>query len=235
MIYDLILLAIFITFIIIGVVRGAAKALIGIVVSFVSYLLASMLAKMISIWIYTSFISPAIHQAVTDAINGIASGASGTTSDMISAMPQWLVFALNLSDCDVSGLITTMGYGMADQAGAAIDAAVQPVMVGFLSLLLTIGLYLLIHFLLHLLAVRPILKMFDLPGISAVNRVFGGILGFIEAFVIVSMLAYLLRLILPQIHSGVSFLNESTIYNSFIFYYFYSGNIFAVLTGWIKI
>jgi len=228
MIYDLLLIAIFITFLIIGYAQGAMKSLIGIIVSFVSYIFASMLAKLIASWCYMKMIFPSIEKAVSDTIGGIVSGVS---SDLSENMPQWLQLALKLSNIDTSGLIPSSGSGLTEQAVSAVDSAVQPVIVGFLSVLLTIALYFLLVFLLSKLAVKPVLKLFDLPGLNLMNRIFGGVLGLAEAFIIVSMLAYLLRLILPYIHTEVKFINESTIYNSFIFYYFYSGNIFAALLG----
>ena len=84
---------------------------------------------------------------------------------------------------------------------------------------------------LKLLVVRPVLKLFELPGIRGVNRFFGGVIGFVDAFLLVSLLAYLLRLLMPAVSSQNGILNESTIYNSFIFYHFYSGNIFTAVFG----
>ena len=230
MIFDLITIAIFITLVIIGYARGAAKSLIGIVMSFVSYLLASMLAKIIASWVYTTFILPVVTRSVTDTIAGVASGAS---NDIATYMPQWLLLALKMSDKDISDVFLSTGSDLSKKAVDVIDSSVQPVIVGFIALLLTLLLYLLIQLLLRKLAVKPILGLFELPVLNTLNRVLGALLGLIEALIIVSMFAYLLKLILPYIHSDVSFLNESTIYNSFIFYYFYSGNIFAALTSWI--
>ena len=228
MIYDLLLIAIFITFLIIGYSRGAAKSLIGIVVSFVSYILASMLAKLIAAWCYTTFVLPSIEKAVADTIGNIAAGAS---FELTEKMPQWLLLALKLSDADAADLLASAGTGLTERAVSAIDNAVQTVIIGFLAVLLTIGLYFLLYFLLRKLAVKPVLKLFKLPGLNLLNRILGAALGLAQAFIIVSMLAYLLRLVLPYMHTDVIFINESTIYNSFIFYYFYSGNIFAALLG----
>ncbi len=78
---------------------------------------------------------------------------------------------------------------------------------------------------------NPVLRLFELPVIRGVNRFFGAVIGFIDAFLLVSLLAYLLRLLMPDINSQGGILNESTIYNSFIFYHFYSGNIFTAITS----
>ena len=99
--------------------------------------------------------------------------------------------------------------------------------------LIEIALFLILSLLLRLILLKPFLSLFEAPGISAVNTFFGGVIGFVDAFLIVSLLAYLLKLLMPLISSEAGILNESTIYNSFIFYHFYSGNIFSALVSLI--
>ena len=231
MIYDVILVAIFITFAIIGYFRGAAKALIGIVVSFVAYAVASIPARLVSGWIYNTMIAPAVHDSVVNTVQSTASGVSDQASALL---PGWLSGLLQLSGADIPGTINAAGADLSETAATGVNSVVEPLVSGFLSMILTIGFFFLIRFLLLKLAVIPLIGISKLKVLSTLNKALGAALGLAEAFVVVSMLAYLLRLILPYIHGDAAFLNESTIYNSFIFYYFYSGNIFAALTGWIS-
>ena len=75
--------------------------------------------------------------------------------------------------------------------------------------------------------VRPLVRLFRFPVLNVINRVGGAVIGLIDAVLLVCMLAYLTKLIIVNVGSNSSWFNESTINNSFIFYHFYSGNIFT--------
>ena len=230
MIYDVILVVIFAALILFNCRRGAAGALAGIATALVSYGAATALGRYLSVMAYDAFISPAINRAVTDAVDSIGTNAANSVAD---AIPSWLSGMLGLSGADVSALLSESVAGTADTVTNSVQAAVQPAVVNLLTVLLTILLFFIISFLLRKLVVKHVLKLFNIPVIRTVNKLLGGVIGFVDAFLLVSMLAYLLKLLMPNISDGTGILNESTIYNSFIFYHFYSGNIFATLTSWI--
>ena len=229
MIFDLILLVIITIFVIIGVKRGFAAALIGIVISFVSYLAAAWVGRSLAKLFYENIIYPAIRGSIVDAVDKLATGVVGTVDEAARTLPGWLSGILSLSgkalDIDASGVTADIS----DTAINAVDTTARPMIVGFISVLLTIILFLLFCVLLKWIFKKPILKLFELPVINKVNMALGGVLGFLEGFLAVCMLAALLKLVLPYIDSQTSFLNESTIYNSFIFYHIYSGNIFTAI------
>lgn len=228
MIYDVILVGIFILMIVINAHRGAAKALAGMLCSLVAYLAATALGKIASDWIYETFIRPEIDKAV---INAVSSAAANTTEAITTSLPAWLAGLLKINSVDLS---TVVGNNISKNAAAittVVNDTVKPLAVGIVSVLATVLLFFLIYYLLKLLVVRPVLKLFELPGIRGVNRFFGGVIGLIDAFLLVSLLAYLLKLLMPAISSQSGIFNESTIYNSFIFYHFYSGNIFTAITS----
>ena len=231
MIYDLILIALFLLMIIIGSVRGAAKALAGILVSIVSFLAATYLGRMLSTVIYESLIKPAIDSTVNSAISNLS---VGTVTKVNETAPGWLAELMKLSNVDLQSLAGGKLPLTADAACEAVSNAVKPTAVDIITFLLTVILFLLLRFILGKLLIKPLLNVFRLPGIRALDSVLGGLIGFVEAFLTVSMLSYLLKLLMPYIGSESGILNESTIYNSFIFYHFYSGNIFTVLVSWIK-
>ena len=81
--------------------------------------------------------------------------------------------------------------------------------------------------LLRLVLVKPLIALFRFPVLNTLNRVAGGVIGFIDAVLVVSMAAYLIKLILVNIGSNSTWFNEETINKSFIFSHFYSGNIFT--------
>ena len=149
------------------------------------------------------------------------------------ALPSWLSGLLSLSGADLSSQLSENLSAAPAALSAALEAAIRPAAIGLLSFFITVIVFLVIFFLLSRFAARPILKLFDLPVIRTADRVLGALIGAVDAFLLVSLAAYLLRLLLPSVSSQAGWLNESTIYNSFIFYHFYSGNIFSAVTSWI--
>ncbi len=231
MIYDIILILIFVGFIIFNAVRGASKALAGILISIASYISASFLGRFISFKIYDAVLRPAVNNAVSNSVSNITDNA---VSKVIEALPTWLSGLVKTSGADISGYLDGKLAGSTEAAGNALNEAIRPIAVDVMTCLLTLVLYLLIHLLLSRILAKPLLKVFTLPGIRTLDVLLGVILGFVSAFLIVSLLAYLLKLLIPHIGSQSGILNESTIYNSFIFYHFYSGNIFTAITSWIR-
>ena len=230
MVYDIIIICIFILLVILGIYRGAARMLIGLALSFVSFIAASWLGKLIASGIYSAFIGPAVHGKVSDAVQQFM---DGTANNVVSNLPWWLTGPLNLSGQDLSAAVTGSSAQTAAAAGDTVNAVVQPIIVGIISILLTLLLFFVIRFVLSKLLMKPVLALFRLPIINAVDRTIGGILGAAEGILIICMLAYILKLVLPYFGPNVVFPSESTIYNSFIFYHFYSGNIFTVFASWI--
>jgi hypothetical protein len=77
--------------------------------------------------------------------------------------------------------------------------------------------------------------VFKIPVVKQVNMILGGLVGIFNAVLLISMLAYLLRLVVPQVSTDLVMLQEETIYSSFIFKWFYDGNIFSVFASWLAI
>lgn len=229
MIYDLILIIIFIVLIAINVHRGAAKALAGILTAIVSYAAATALGRLLAGFIYDAIIRPSLESAVSNAVTDISTQTAG---NIANTLPGWLTGLLHLSGENITDALADPIAGAGETISQAVNAAVQPIAVNLLTFFITILLFLLFLFILRKLIVKPLLRVFDFPVIRTVNRFLGGVIGFADAFLLVSMCAYLIRLLLNNSDGYISdWLNESTIYNSFIFYHFYSGNIFTAISS----
>ena len=228
MIYDLITISLIVTLVIIGTVRGAARMLAGLIVNFVGYLIAAALAKMLAVYIYTSFVRPSIYDSVSQSVADVS---NNSINSIVDNMPGFLKGLLSISGEDLSSSLSGTVGSVSDQAAAAVDSAIQPVLVAVISFLMTMLLFAVLSFLLRHFAVRPILGLFELPVVRGFNRFLGGVIGLIDGVLVVSIIAALLNLLLPSIKSTSYLFNESTIYNSYIFYYFYSGNIFTAIAS----
>lgn len=241
MIYDIILAAILALFIIIGVRKGAAKSLSGLLVSFVSYVGATFLGKLISVKFYQMVLQPTIYNTV---VNNVTSFSSEELNNRINSLEfGWLDFNIgkfNIAD----GLKDKIGDyvrgqisidDLATSAGNTTLNVVEPIIVGILTFFITIFLFFILFVLLRKFVVPLLLKVFKLPVIRQLDVALGVVVGIVEAFLVISMLGYLLSQLIPQISTEEYLLQESTINKSFIFKHFYSGNIFSTFASWLKL
>lgn len=231
MIYDVILILIVIIFVVVNAHRGAARALAGIATSILAYFGATALGAFLSEVVYNWLLKPAITKAVADAVTNVSNNTAGSAVDKL---PDWLTKMLNLSGEDLTKLFSEPLNSVSDSVTNAVENAVKPIAVSILGFFITIILFLLFLFIIRKLLIKPLLGVFEFPVIRTVNRFFGALLGLVEAFLTVSLLAYLLRLIIPYVGSSTGFFSESTIYNSFIFYHFYNGNIFSAILSLVS-
>ena len=224
MIYDIITLVIILVFVIIGAVRGAAKTLLGLLATIVSYLGAVFLGQLFSNLIYNAMIKERIIQSVTKSFSEIG----GDISDKaIDTLPGFVKSLLSLSGESIDSAIASSS----SQAAEAMEQALRPIVIAIMAVVLTVVLVVILSVLIRLLVVKPLTKMFESSPLKGINRFFGGVLGLLEGVLTVCALAYLLKLLIPILHPDSYLFSESTIYNSYIFYHFYSGNIFSAITS----
>ncbi|MBQ3416611.1 MAG: CvpA family protein [Ruminococcus sp.] len=224
MIYDVITLLIILLFVIIGAVRGAAKTLLGLLGAVVSFVGAVFLGRVFADMIYNGWIKNSIIDAVTRSV----SDASGNlTAGAESTLPDFLKSLLALSGENLDAAVASTSA----QAANAVEQTLGPIIIAMMAVILTVVLFLILAIILKLIMVKPLTKLFEDTPLKGINRFFGGVLGLVEAVLTIRLLAYLLKVILPVIHPDSYLFSESTIYNSYIFYHFYSGNIFTVITS----
>lgn len=235
MIYDIIVIAVFILLIVIGIRRGAAKSLSGLLLTFVSYTGATFLGKLISVNIYKYVIQPTVHDTV---VNTVSDFSHQTLDDALAKIDIGSFDILDLQDSIknlVNDKMNAPIENISANAGQTAEAVVEPIVISVMSFFITIFLFFLLYMLLRKLVLPLLLKIFRLPVIRQVDAILGGIIGVVDAFLLISMLAYLLKIVIPQISTEVPMLQESTIYKSFIFKLFYDGSIFSTFASWLTL
>ena len=224
MIFDIILVAIFFILIVINIWRGFAKSLASIIAAVASYFASAALGSLLANFIYNSLIQPAVTKAVNEAIVSVS---NQTADGVVSSLPSWLTGLLSISSEDLTKLLEQPLSGASGTITEAVNSALRPIVTAIITAIATAILFLLLIIILRKLITKPLVALFHFPILNFFNRFLGAVIGFVDAFLLVSMLAYLTKLIIVNIAPQSSWFNESTIYNSFIFYYFYSGNIFS--------
>lgn len=224
MIFDVIVILIFVALIALNVFRGAARSLARFIATLVSYLGATAIGQWLSLLSYNSIVRPAMEKAVANAVSGVSTDAA---ESIISALPSWLTGIVDLKAEDLTNTFSEPISNATGTITEAVNTAVKPVACGILTFFITIIAFLFLMMILQRILVRPLVHLFRFPVLNVVNRVGGAVIGLIDAVLLVCMLAYLTKLIIVNVGSNSSWFNESTINNSFIFYHFYSGNIFT--------
>ncbi|MGN0453286.1 MAG: CvpA family protein [Ruminococcus sp.] len=230
MIFDIVLIAVIIVFAVVGYKKGIAKSVLSIVSFVLSAVLALLFARMLSVWIFDAFVKKAITQNVADAISASGAGdAAAAVNAVIMAIPQFASNMFNYISDSPDGFSTVCEDALTldgESAASTIVGAVEPAVVGVISLILGIVLFVVLSFLLSKLA-GYVAKLFRLPVIRVVDSIGGLILGVAEGFFAVFLCAMVLNLLMPLISANFSADIERYIMSSYIFSHIYSGDIFT--------
>lgn len=224
MIYDVVVIVILLISLIVGYNRGAAKMLVSMLSGLVSFILAALLGDFCAGLVYDSYLSSAIINSVSSAVSNSSAG------ELITAeLPPFVSFAMMLTGFDYNNALKTSLDSLPQAIATGFETAIKPVVMSVLTFVLTLLIFLLIYFVLRAVLKAVLGFVFRLPILRGVNKFFGAVLSLFGSLIFVSFLAFLLNIIMPYLTDIPFWLSESTIYNSYIFYHFYSGNIFINL------
>lgn len=229
MIYDVIVIALAALFVIIGTARGAARTVLSLLFSFLSYSAALMLGEYLAGALYQSVIKGSIIESVSSSVTQYA---GSTVSSAVDALPSLIRSLFSLSGESLDAAVSAGVDNLADAAATTVESALEPIITSWLSFIFIMVIFFIISFLLRHFAMRPAVKLIEnMPVVRKLNRFLGGVFGLLEAVVVICILAFFLKILVPYLSGENFLLSESTIYNSVIFYHFYNGNIFTALSG----
>lgn len=223
MIYDLLIIVILLLSVFIGYKRGGAKMLMSLLGSLVSYLLAAFFGDYLSIFVYNSVIKESVINSVTSSLADSTAGISSA----VDTLPPFVSFVCNVCNIDISSTLKSAVSDIPSAVAISVEEALRPVVLSILTFILTAVIFIAVYFIFKVLISRILLSVFKLPLLRTFNSFVGVICSLLSAFLFISFIAFLLRLLMPHITGMPYILSESTIYNSYIFYHFYSGNIFS--------
>lgn len=198
-IIDLILVLIFASFIINGRRRGFVNAILTLIATVISIFTAYEFSAPVAQWADETFIKNAAVNSIADIIS--ANIGNGTQA-VVDAIPSYIAEAAKAGGISLSEIITELGSSVdavqvAEQIyGAAHNAVVMPV----LTVITFLVVYAAISFVLSF-AVRAISKVFRLPILKGLNKLFGGLLGAFKgavAIVILCTVLVAIKFILPE-------------------------------------
>lgn len=220
--WDGLVLLILTLFVVKGVLKGALRSALSLLGVILTAYFSSILGKDLAAWLYDTFFKQSIINSVSDSIN---SSIGQNTADVIAQIVDNLPF-ISLLNPDLSNSATVVSAIESGSLTAAntVESVLSPIIIGFISILTTIFLFILISFAVRFL-IRLILKVGKLPVLSQFNRILGGVLGLFSGTVIIMLLILILKLI-AAFGSANQLLSDEVINSTYLFKLFYNFNIF---------
>lgn len=182
----LILAAIILIFALIGIKRGFVKELISLLSVVIALVIAFMLSAPCADFIYDSMLSSPVQEKLTESLPDYST--EDTMEAISNALPESCVSAANSLGIDVQSILNNIAseYGEASQTAlisAINEKVVRPLLTNALRVFIFIILFIIIRILLALVAKASDI-ITKIPGIHAINKFLGFILGFAKGCII---------------------------------------------------
>ena len=209
MVLDIIFLAVIIIFIISGAVRGLAKSIMNIAALVASYILSNLLSGVISDWIFNAFIRNNLIKELSTAVTNTEISVNSALGDLPSWVSEIVTFFCNIFGFDEQRLIDCFAGKTTSSNLTAVqvtDSFVKPIVTGIFSFFIAIIMFILLLIVFKLI-IRLVNKGFDLPVISPINRILGGVFGAVEGVILATIFLMVLAVIMDWTNSTAA-LNE---------------------------
>ncbi len=224
MILDIIMVAIVALLTFIGIKRGIARTLYNLVSVAAAGFLAYILSKAAADWIFRTMIASSVEKSIESSAGSVAESVEGVADTVPDAITGLLNF-FGISQKSLQSSIDSAAQSSSKTVSAAVNSALGPVITAVLSVVLLVMIFVLLILLFKLLS-RFVLKLFELPVIKGANAVLGGVLGFLEGFILCVIGVMVLRIVLP--FSSEPFISRELIDSSLLFRQLYD---FELISG----
>ena len=222
MILDVIIVVLALFAVFIGWKLKASRMLLALLGNIIAVVVSAFLGDYLSDIVYNTYVKDRIIVSLASSLQP----STESLTDAFSNLPMFVRFSLNLTGFSVERELSSATTDITQSLATTVESALSSVVISVLSAVLSILIFAVVYLLYRFLIMRFLLKVFELPLVSGVDAFLGSLCGIVVTAVLVSFFAFILRAIMPHITDMPFWLSESTIYNSYIFYHFYSGNIF---------
>ncbi|MGN0551627.1 MAG: CvpA family protein [Acutalibacteraceae bacterium] len=221
---DLGVLAVLLLFIIIGFSRGAVKTLLNLLCTVGAFLFSVWAGQLAANWIYNTFIKTNLLDNMQSEILKSTGDTTAAASSALNAVPDFIVNLFSNFGISINQIITgseSTAENIAKSTAAAVESAVAPVIIAVISVAAIICLFIILSVFLRFVS-SLISKVFKLPVLNAVNRLFGGAFGLLEGCLIVCFAVFLIKLWAPESNAQELIFNAQNIDSSALFKFFYN-------------
>lgn len=228
MILDIIVIAIFLLSAIIGYKYGGITSILSTLGVIICVALAVSLGNVLSTLIYDNYFSQAIIDNVSDYV---ATAEQVAVTSTVEVLPSFAKMVVDFTGFETSDAFVSALGSQNDQIAVAVETAMQPLMVMVVSIFSSFVLFAIFYLIFRLFLYKPLLSLLTNSFIAKLDKILGVITSIVGSFILISFVAFLLKLLNPIVDDMPALFTEATIYKSYIFSWFYNGNIFYALTS----
>lgn len=211
--------------------RGFAKTILGLLSSVISLAGAYFIGSWLSKLIYDNAIKDKI---VSNVSNSMESSVSSTTSKVETAtnnLPEFVdkilgYFGYNSSNIN-KGIDSTV-HTQSQNVANSVESVIGPIVTALIAFLLVFLLFIILRFITGKIS-KMICHGFNLPVISTVNHIVGGVVGIFNALILIYFLSGIVTYAIPLFSGGkISYEDFNlAVESSKIFKIFYEHNFLA--------
>lgn len=212
----------------IGWKRGAAITLLNFAAFVAAVTVAVLLSPALSKMIYETFFKSGVTEKIAASIgNSLGDGMEAVINSVISVVPAFaavFVDSASLNQETISAAVESGNQDTINSAAGSVEALIAPAFTSLIGIILIILLFFVLYSIFRFLA-KYLSKFFEVPVLSIINRVFGGVIGIGKGVLVAILIVAVIRLALPLMGADVPVLTQENIDNSIIFKSFYTGDI----------
>ncbi len=209
---DLFTIVIILIFVFIGFKKGVARTALSSASTLIAGIVSSTLSKPIAVSIYESSVKPSLVNKIDKAVKTAQqSGKNVPTSDIIKSLPNYVRNSLPSFDITNERLRDAIRDG-----SIAAEGLIRPIIVSFITCIVTVLLFLVLVIIARV-AIKVICDKMDMVTKGIVDSFFGALIGLLEGFLIIIVIAFVMRIAIPHMNEVPELFTDESISDSYVF------------------
>lgn len=209
---DVLVILLVAVFAILGFKKGIAKTAVSIVGTIIASVLSMFLSTPIAEAIYQGGFKTALTEKIENAMKlFMQSGQGSLVESIMKTMPKFVNNSLKSYGISTQQLNSAAGKG-----AAQVEQLIRPIIISFISVIVSIVLFVLLMVIIKLIS-KFIVNAIDDSALGGVNRFLGAVVGIIEGFVIVLVVAFIIRITIPHLKEVPEIISDESISQSTVF------------------
>lgn len=216
MILNIIVIAAFVIFVILGIKKGLVHSALKFIGTIAAACLSTLIGGALAKTIYSSLFRPAMIQQISKNIGSITSG--NEVYAPFSVLPDFIVSALEMQGITSTSLQASL-EGQINRAPEIIADAAAPVFIS-ITKMMTVTLLFFILLIILRIVIKMVASLFKFPVLSQVNSLLGGVFNILTAFIFVWAVFALINVLVPLMPDVAQITVQNTIDSSAVAVWF---------------
>jgi len=209
---DLLCIAVISVFVVFGFKKGIITSIISVIGTVVTSVMSMVLASPIAKAIYNGGMKAALIQKMEENLKLSKELSSGDpSSEILKSLPGFVAKSMP------SFKVSTPGFSGALAKGPEIaEEMIRPIIISFMSIFVSIFMFMILTVIFKIV-IKIISASLDNTGLSIFDRFFGALIGLIEGFAIVILVAFIIRITIPHLAHVPQLIQQDNISESYVF------------------